>query len=302
VSRQLTHGGHGRIRRIRGGAPALALALWAGAPAAPAAQVPSTAEPACRPVEGLDRLLAPGAIVLVGEMHGTAESPAFVADLVCGALAAGRSVTVALEIEREEGERVDAFLASAGTPADRGALLAGPFWRDEYQDGRRSEAMVRLLDDLRRARRAGRPLRATLLDQAERTTGRERDARMAARLVAAAEAAPDDFVVALTGNLHNRTVPGAPWDAGYEFMGVHVARALPGRKLVSLDVALAGGTAWYCTSAEPSSCGPQDLRARDAGDGRRVVLGERPDAHGFHGRYAVGPLTASPPAVSPAVP
>jgi hypothetical protein len=53
------------------------------------------AAPACRESPRLDSLLAPGAVLLLGEMHGTAESPAFLANAACLGLRPGRPVTVA---------------------------------------------------------------------------------------------------------------------------------------------------------------------------------------------------------------
>ena len=274
----------------RSGALAVGLGLAALAP-----RPATAADLACRPVDGLAQLLAPATIVLVGEIHGTEESPAFVADLTCSALAADRSVTVALEIPQEEGERIDTFLASQGGAEDRAALLDGPFWQDVYQDGRRSRAEAGLLDELRRHRRAGKPVRVTLLDQVEQPSGGERDARMAARLVAAAKAAPNDLVIALTGNLHSRTTVGTPFDSTRENMGYLVARALPERKVLGLDVASTGGSAWICGTPDPAGCGVHSIPSRGAGEGRRVEVQEHPNGHGYHGFYAVGALTALAP-------
>jgi hypothetical protein len=81
--------------------------------------------PDCRPSAGVEPLLASRDVLLVGEVHGTAESPGFVAETACAALAGGRSVTVALEISVAEQARLDAFLASPGGATDRAAVLAG---------------------------------------------------------------------------------------------------------------------------------------------------------------------------------
>jgi len=129
------------------------LAVLAPAPSLLAAPAP----PACPPIEGLAPLLAAGHGLLLGEMYGTVESPAFLANVVCLAIQAGRPVTVALEIPFQEEARITAYLGSAGAAADRKALLGGPFWQDAYQDGRRSEAMLALLESLRRLRRSRRP-------------------------------------------------------------------------------------------------------------------------------------------------
>lgn len=258
------------------------------------------AEPAatCSSIEGIDSLLAAGRIVLVGEMHGTEQSPAFVADAVCAALARGLAVTVALEIRREEQGRIDAFLDSAGSAADRAALLAGPFWRGSFQDGRESAGELALLDAIRRERRGGAPVRVALLDQDARGLGIERDTLMAGRLRAAAAARPADLVIALTGNLHSRISRGSLCDPGFEPMGLVLARLLPERRITALDVAHTGGTAWLCSDAEPSSCHVHELTATPRpGTGRKVVLDPGLRGSGYDGYYTVGRLTASPPAV-----
>jgi hypothetical protein len=289
----------GHEKRLEAPVPALlllALLLGAGCAGRPAAGPATVASaPACREVEGLAPLIAPGAGLLLGEMHGTVESPAFVANAACLALAAGHPVTVALELPRDERGRVDAFLASAGAGADRDALLDSPFWRHEVQDGRRSEAMLALFEELRRLGRQ-RPLRVALLDRFEppRSTA-EREGWMAAALAAAFDETPGAVVIALAGNLHTRVGRGSPWDPEYEPAGYLLARQRPELALTALDVAYRGGTAWTCTSGEPESCRARTLRGRaEAGSGRVTLHPEV--TRGYHGVYEVGDLTASPPA------
>jgi hypothetical protein len=292
-------------RRLRPGGSLLGrgglvtAALFVAILATAARPAGTAAAPVCRPVPGIDRLISSGAIILVGEIHGTEESPAFFTDLVCGALSSANSVTVALEIPREEGPRIDAFLGSPGVADDRRALLAGPFWQRDYQDGRSSRAYLTLLDALRRWREAGLPLRVVLLDNEERTPGRLRDSLMAERIEKAARAASRDLVLALTGNLHARLAVGTPWDERFEPMGYLLSKALPERRVTALDVATSGGSAWTCTGAEASSCQARSLRGRAADDARGVVVRDQVNESGYHGTYAVGPITASPPAVRP---
>ena len=50
----------------------------------------------CPPIEGLEPLLAPGKILLLGELHGTEESPAFALDVACHAANTGLEVIVGL--------------------------------------------------------------------------------------------------------------------------------------------------------------------------------------------------------------
>src|ERR1051326_1106924 len=101
---------------------------------------------ACDPVDGLGPLLEPGSVLLLGEMHGTEESPAFVDRAACLAHKAGQPVTVALEIPVQEEPLISAYLSSQGGEKDRAALLRGSFWADPYQDGRRSKAMLGLIE------------------------------------------------------------------------------------------------------------------------------------------------------------
>jgi hypothetical protein len=267
----------------------------------PQSAAPAAVEPlACQEVEGLEPLLAPGAGLLFGEVHGTVESPAFVANAACLALRTGRPVTVALEIWREERARVDAFLASAGTEADRAALLDGRFWTDAYQDGRRSQAMLGLLDDLRRLRQGGRPLHVTLIDRQEMPAqSQERDRWMAEGLAQAFEESPGSVVISLTGNVHSRITRGTPWVADYEPAGFVLATMRPDLRLTALDFSAPDGTAWICTSDEVSSCQARPWRGEGDGQGGRVVLHPQV-TNGHGGVYSVGSLTASPPALTPA--
>lgn len=137
------------------------------------------------------------AVVLVGEIHGTDQAPAFVGQLACAASADGTAVTVALEISAQEQPRLDAYLASAGTPAARAAVLAGPFWTRSTQDGRSSTAMLALLERLRRLNADGRRVAVIAVDE-ERIGAR--DVGMAEQITRAVQ--PGRRVIALLGNVH----------------------------------------------------------------------------------------------------
>jgi hypothetical protein len=272
--------------------------VWTLGLAVAAAHAGPAAGFSCGDIDGSEAVLGAGTVVLVGEMHGTEQSPRLVSDLVCSALDRGLSVTVALEIPKEEEAHVTAYLDSDGGEQARASLLSGPFWTDDYQDGRRSEAELGLIDSLRRYRKAGLPLKVALLDRRERTTGAARDAFMASRLADAAAASPRDFVVSLTGNLHSSTRKGTPWDADYPPMGLVLKGKLPDRRVVALDVAYTGGAAWNCRASEAESCHPYELKGTpmDGSGRRRIVLDDSLKAKGYDGYYAVGKLTASPPA------
>jgi len=250
---------------------------------------------ACDPVEGLAPFLEPGSILLLGDIHGTAESPAFASRAACLAHKAGHAVTVALEIPIQEEPLITAYLSSPGGEKDRAAVLAGPFWTDKFQDGRRSLAMLGLLEDLRILRRQGSPVRLLLLDafppSADDPT---RDRLMARNLKAAVDAHPQDVVLVMTGNLHSRVTLGSPWDPKYEPMGYHLTQAEPKRKITALDVSRSGGTAWTCMTPDSESCKVREIPGKGDDKGVRVIL--HPLEGGFNGVYNVGRLTASLPA------
>jgi hypothetical protein len=245
-------------------------------------------------------------VLLLGDFHGTEEIPAFAARVTCEVMRLGRNVIVALEIPREEKGLVDRYLGSAATDADRTALLQGEFWTDVYQDGRRSRAMAALIERLGALRRTGSRLKdplhleVLLLDARDAGSPGERDRRMADAVLAAlgpsASSQEPALVVALAGNLHTRTVKGSPWDATYEPMGYHLARSLPAGAVRSLDVAHAAGAAWFCTGAEPATCGEKVLKGNAEGSPGAIRLFDKPDDRGYGGTYFVGRLTASRPA------
>lgn len=271
---------------------ALALALALAALPHPAA----AAAAGCPPAPGLAPLLQPGTVLLLGEIHGTEQAPAFVATVACHALARELAVTVGLELPVAEAERVAAFLASDGGEEAEAALVAGPLWQAEVQYGVASRAVLELLDALRLRKAAGAEVEVLLYDPGQVP---RRDGGMADNLAAALGARPEGFAVVLSGNLHNRLTVGTPFDPELEPMGYLLRRRLEGRRVVSLDMAHPGGTAWVCFGPTAADCGVKEI----GGEAERtsgVELDPEPEAAGdapFHGRWFTGPVTASPPAV-----
>jgi hypothetical protein len=243
----------------------------------------------CRAIDGVAALLEPGATIVFGENHGTAEAPRFVGDVACHA-AKRAPVTLALEIPRDEKARIDLYLSSAGTSADRDALLDGPFWHREDQDGRSSEAMLALIERARVDR-----LAIVAFDIADGVAPTTRDRDMAEQLAAARKAAPDRIFVGLTGNYHSRKTVGAPWDPAAVFMARHLEEL--GVAVTTLDVARDGGGAWVCMMADDGvhvDCGAHEAPPKPRARTWFVEIG---DTEGHDGTYVVGPTTASPPAV-----
>lgn len=251
----------------------------------------------CRTIAGVDPLLRPGTVVVLGEIHGTRESPAFAGAAACRALELGHPVILALEIPASEAPRIE---ARVGSPDDAGldSVLEGPFWNRAGQDGRSSRAVADLIVHASELRAERGRLEVRLFDSEEEVQGQARDRWMAQALAGIVEDTPDAVVIVLTGNIHARIAKGTPWDAEFEPMTYLLKRTAPDRRIVALDVSHAGGGAWVCTGPEPADCGERELRGSSAADAGWSVRLEEEAGPRFDGVYTVGPITASPPAIA----
>ena len=257
------------------------------------ALVPDAAE-ACEPIAGWSEMLEERQpqYIVIGEMHGNAETPEIFGDAVC--LTSRKSaVIVALEIGDGNQAAIDAFLASDGSSAARKALLAAPMWNQSMKDGRSSEAMLALLDRLRLFVQSGKVERVVAFVPETRSgasTQASYEAAMAARIVEAAGNAKTAMV--LTGNIHAMTQP-VPWSSRYLPMAGHLPEA--GR--VALDTTGKAGTTWAC-SGDPIACGPLRIGSSGEDRPRGLVMAQDKNAP-YSGELVLGTATtASPPAVN----
>lgn len=157
-------------------------------------------------------------LVLLGELHGTVESPALLADLL-RAQPAARPIRLGLEWPVGLQSKVDSYFHSSGTSADRAAFAAGRDWSSTY-DGRMSRAWLMLIDTVRDLRRQGRDVQVFTMEpnygspaQVAAAGGfvRVKEAGMARAIDAQLKLAPPDaLVAALVGNYHVRTAPNWP--------------------------------------------------------------------------------------------
>ena len=248
------------------------------------------AQPACAPPQGTEALLAmPQRYIVVGESHGTAETPAAFGQMVCAAAERG-PVTVALELPTALQPNLDAFLAAPDENAALAALEGTHFMNPRMNDGRSSRAMLEMLLFVRDLRNGGRDV-AFHAFQPSNSRPRELNQAwyeldMGHALAGAAYARPQAKVLVLVGNLHARKT-------GFERfpdVGVPAAGHLPAADVVTLDVAQQGGEAWNCQQ----ECGVH--RSRGVYDaGARGVILEPSDGGAYDGVLALGPSTASPP-------
>jgi len=245
----------------------------------------------CKPIAGTEQLWSKPALrfVVAGEMHGTNETPAIFKDLVCSADGLKRPIIVGVELREQVA--IDRFMASTNRDLAADALLSKGEWHDS--DGRTSQAMLMLLEDLR-ALKLGGAVSGIVAFSVWRLgeTAAKGEKRMASALLAAARRHPNALVIALTGNVHacKKMLPGV---GSYPLM----ASFLPSAETVSLFVTDRGGEAWNC---QGDGCRSHKLSS-SGGLQREIKLS--PSASplpGYDGVLSTGlHATASPPALHP---
>lgn len=268
----------------------LSLTLGAVPVVSATSQSPSVGSANCGPeIPGLANVLKHTRFLVFGEIHGTAEIPAFFAGAVCHAARSGGKTIVALEIPTAEQTRLDAYMKANG-----GDLASGPFWANEYQDGRASRAMLNLIERLREMKGAGLQVEIVAFDPA--LASEERDAYLAATLSKSRKANPAARFMVLTGNLHARRGARKDGDSVHRFMANRLADDEP--SLVTLNILYPGGAAWICTGVEPQSCGERKLgsRNKDAGLQAGIAFTACEAAAPYCGTFSVGEIHASLPA------
>jgi len=268
-------------------APLFLTALLAALPVRAA-----TAGPDCSALEGIPPTVANSPLLVLGDVHGTREVPAFVGSYLCAAAQQGRALTLALELPAAGQEALDAFMASQGGPQDIARLTSGGTWRSSRQDGRTSIDMLRLFQRLRALRAGGFEIRVLAID-ADVAPAR-RDAAMAERLRAELRQGAGRQLVVLVGALHAVRTRGNRFNPNYESTVYLLADQRP----LALTVGTAGGTAWVCRGGAAASCGATawDINRVDPAPAAPFSL--VPPSSQFDGVFYVGATTASPPAMS----
>lgn len=261
----------------------------------------STAPPdAYEPVaDQLASNYSPDSLLVIGELHGTEETPAFVLSVV-RRLARAQDVALALEIPQQEQARIDAFLASDGGPDARAALLAGTFWQpqDERSDGRRSEAGVALLDAIRRERGNNAIRVVAIDDEGFLAEGTDRRDGLAARMVDLRDHSDTEAVVVLLGNYHARR--NAPSRVRTED-GVLLDPPVPtvarirNTAITSVEVAACEGAFWTCTGQD-RPCGVVDQPVRCTGLTAPTLTALTGEGRDYDARVMLPRLTPSAPA------
>ena len=239
---------------------ATAVFAQAVAPAKVEPPVAAGKAPDCTPQSQVDASKIQQQIILIGETHGTQELPEFASGLVCSLLKNGRSVILAVERFAEEQEHLQRYIESDGTAADKSALLGVHMWASRWQDGRSSEAMFALVEEMRRHRKSGQRVGILAMQKLDNLkvpmTDAERapltfddnniynlinDRAMADSLLSAAVLYRKYTIVGLAGALHVSTQRGNKRDPNYLPMGYVVSALAP---TFIIGVRQGGGEFW----------------------------------------------------------
>lgn len=272
----------------------------------------------CSIILNADSVLEDGSrdIIIVGEVHGMEEVPAFVGDLVCQSLSRGLKTTLTLEIDNSSGLFSD-FVSSDGGAEALNSLFQDSLWTNGFTDGRSSEAMLALLETARAYRQSGHDLEVSFfkspvppLDEpyTQDEWRNHYEASMGTNIVTAASGR--DRTIALVGNVHARKTGVSFGNLNYRAMADH----MPDERTVSLVAVTGDGTSWSCRGPSPDEivCGSNNSRSQrlqsdvPVFSGPEIILGAdreslNAEIRGFEsGNYdgivLLGAATASPPA------
>jgi hypothetical protein len=263
-------------------------------------------------------------LVMFGELHGTKEMPAYTAAVIAQAAKKFQNVYVGLEFPVEVQKNIDRYMANG----DIRALKETKFFTDPYfHSGRGSEAMIAMLNDLRKI-----PNVHIFCFDGQGSKREARDTAMARRILSVIDdlnspkmakalqadrdneaLAPirnrriiDPLIIVHTGNVHSRLTPGYGSKPNAPTMGSEMIRlsggALNGENVMSILYRFEKGTAWNCQVDEHRQidCGtrviqePEDTYNNSNDDGRYFLI-ERELSDGHNYTMFIRDISASPP-------
>jgi hypothetical protein len=237
----------------------------------------------CRPIEGVDKLFAPGRIILAGEVHGTQEMPRLFVDLVCHAAAKGFQVVVGFEQRASAGEAIQRYLSSPGSRLERFKILEP---KVHTGDGTSSEAMMDALESLRLL--AVETKRISAFGFVAGSREENGNLGYAEAIASAHQAAPRAVVLALMGAYHNRLTREADDDG----RPVGLLLRQRGIDLKSIYIEFTSGSAYLRGEHGP---GIQEPTALQMGGGKPWVVLPAPNG-AYDAIISVGQIHPSLPA------
>ncbi|MEP3422101.1 MAG: hypothetical protein ABJN35_10235 [Erythrobacter sp.] len=253
--------------------------------------------------------------VVFGEVHGTAESPRLIGDVLCGLAMRGKRVLLAIEFSSNH----NAALQTAWQVEEsdfREALRQGGWER--RKDGVGSVAMLELVERAHRIKSQGSAIDIVAFNGARDGEQRDRfahlegqgphEAAQAENIALAADAADYDIIIVLVGNFHAKKDRVTTGDATFETMASRLEQY---GSVISLNNASAGGTSWNCQLRDdfefvhgaPIPSDAMQCRAFPASGWPDlnlppfIALDARGEAEPvFDGYFWLGQISASPPA------
>lgn len=247
----------------------------------------------CGHVAGYDELLE-HRLVMIGEMHGTREVPAYFSELVCAVLESESSVAVGLELPVTMASSLDQYLNSSEKNA-QALLLDDPTWSPAVQDGRTSAAMLALIQDLAELKHQhDKRISVHLIDNPSDYLdgGMSKGQSLADNIQQMEDQTDADYLLTLTGNYHNRI--GVPAEQS-------AAMNLPDLNPYTVSVNWKSGEMWACTDQTPDGCGETKLPERDVTITTTEIVPVDNKKTYWHARLDIPELSSSPPATELAI-
>ncbi|MHC1655329.1 calcium-binding protein [Stenotrophomonas maltophilia] len=190
-------------------------------------------------------------MLVLGEFHGTRETPLLVRQLVDDYSRDGTPLILALELPRAENPTLGDYLDSDGGAVARRHLHDRAYWtvRDDQHDGRRSRDMLAMIEALRALKAQGRDITIVGYDVNHNDGDNQaRDDRMAAELRRLYRRLPEGArMVVLTGNVH--AMLQRPDGTPPEMQKRPMASGLRDLDIYSVRLQAQHGQFWGCTGS-----------------------------------------------------
>jgi len=225
-------------------------------------------------------------VLIIGEVHGTKETPAIVSALMDLKSKEG-AVLLGLEIPADQQGLVDEYLSGARSEE---SFLFGDFWKREVerQDGRSSQAILDLVREAKRLRLSGRQIEVICYVPSDE--GAPSGGSRARNVLSAHDRVNPDFTLVLSGNYHARVIRSDFDDQ--DPLGAQLSELDP----VSLPVYSTRGEYWACGGSPMPECGVKSVSGQARSLRQGVTLSEEVTARGYHGSIVIEEFTASSPA------
>lgn len=224
----------------------------------------------------------------IGELHGTKQVPELFLKLVARLQSLGRPLVVGVELHVADSEAIDNYVTNK-TVRDseaRDELLRGLSWScNGYADGRTSQAMLNLLQQIRNLNSLKGLQHINVVPF---LNGIDHDAYQLLS-TAVARAGTGARLIVLTGNIHamkkTLAIPGVQRP---------IASYFADNETYSLDVSAENGETWACFS-DTEPCGPYKLNTSLQQNRCLETCYVNERKYGFDATFSFKTVTASAP-------